>query len=148
MESPSQWDPWSVAASQHPDVQVIVTETLPPRMQGCVDHKRRIIWLAADLTKIQARCTLAYEIAELQQGPIPADPCTAAAHRRAAEEWAAIMMIPTEALLDGFLTAGSIPEIAARLGVDPPTLRARLRGLTNDEQDALVGVSESRRLTA
>jgi hypothetical protein len=142
----NHWDPWAFV--REIDARVVITTELPDRVLGGVDHKRRIIWLAQGLTEVEANCALAYEIAELQQGPIPADPCTAAAHRRAAEEWAAIMMIPIEAMLDAFLTAGTIPEIAARLGVDPATLRARLRGLTNDEQDALVGVSESRRLTA
>lgn len=143
----NSWDPWAFVREHHPDARVITT-TLPARVQGCVDHHQRIIWLSAGLSDVEAKCALAYEIAELQQGPTPGDPCTAAAHRRAAEEWAAIMLVPIESILSACLTVATIPEIAARIGVDSATLRSRLRSLTNDEQDRLMAVSESRRLTA
>lgn len=133
----AQWSPWTHVQKRHPDVQVIEME-LPGQLQGCVDHDQRIIWLAAGLDTRQRRCTLAYEIGQLEQGPTPTDPCLAAAHRRAAEDWAARMLIPTRGLLEGFSKSYSLAQIADGLQVDLPMLRARLRGLSDAEQDAVM----------
>jgi hypothetical protein len=147
MESPTEWDPWSVVSAEHPDVQVIET-TLPNQLQGCVDHKKRIIWLATGLTAVQRRCTLAFEIAQLQQGSTPIDPCLAAAHRRAAEDWAALMLIPSESLVRACRSTQTVPGAALLLGVDAATLRARFRGMTDDEQDMVMAALCSQRLPA
>lgn len=132
---------------RHPGVRIEEME-LPGGLQGCVDHEQRIIWIATGLTRVQRRCTIAYELGQLRQGPTPTDPYLAAAHRRAAEDWAARMLIPTAQLLDGFRCCSDIPSIAEGLGVDTPTLRARLRNLTDEEQDALLDVIRGMRPVA
>lgn len=132
-----QFSPRDFLRSTYPDVDVRTTQ-LPGRLQGCVDLERRIVWLAEGLTHVEERCVLAYEIGQLIRGPLPEDPVVAAAHRRDAEDWAARMLISTEALVDGFSLFRRLPEIAEWLEVDLPTLRARLRGLTDHEQDAAM----------
>lgn len=132
-----RWSPLTHVREQHADVQVLEAE-LPGEIQGCVDHGRRIIWLREGLTRIQKVCTLAYELGQLQQGPTPDDPCLAAARQRAAEDWAARMLIPEDSLPDGFRISHDLAVIAAYFEVDLPTLRARLRGLTDVEQDAIM----------
>ncbi len=62
----------------------------------------------------------------------------AAAHRRDCEEWASCMLIPAASLIDGFALFRHLPEIAAWLDVDLPTLRMRLRTLSDDEQDDMM----------
>jgi hypothetical protein len=120
-----------------PAVHVVITELDGP-VQGCVDLGRRIIWLDSQLSPVEQKCVLAYEIGQLLHGPLPEDPCAAAAHRRDCEEWAALRLIPVEALLDAFRMFRELPAIAAWLDVDDATLRTRLRCLTDAEQDAVM----------
>lgn len=134
---PERFRPLSYLNDHHPDVQVVEMD-LPGGIQGCVDHERRIIWIAKNLTPVQRRSVLAYEIGQLQQGPTSPHPCLAVAQRRAAEDWAARMLIPTEDFLTGFMVSFDLREIAAYLEVDLPTLRARIRGGSDEEQDAIM----------
>lgn len=48
------------------------------------------------------------------------------------------MLIPAASLIDGFALFRHLPEIAAWLDVDLPTLRMRLRTLSDDEQDDMM----------
>lgn len=132
-----RWSPRLFLRECHPDVRLYVRD-LPAGVQGCCDHEKRVIWLNSKLGDVQGRCTLAFEIGHLLQGPTPTDPCLAAAHRRAAEDWAAQMLLPLHLLLDGFRCCSQIPAIADSLGVDAPTLRTRLRNLTDEEQDLIM----------
>ncbi len=136
-QQPVGWNPWSAVATDFPEVK-IVTRELPERVQGCVDPGRGIIWLAEGLSPVEQRCVLAYELAQLHRGPLPEDPCMAAAHRRDCEEWAARMLVPVESLCGAFSMFGYLETIAEWLDVDLPTLRQRLRSLTDAEQDALM----------
>lgn len=110
--------------------------------QGCIDHQQRIIWLDPKMSPAARRSTLAYEVALLEYGPTPADARLAAAHQRAAADWAALMLIPTEDLLFALSLTHDLAEVAAFLGVDTPTVRARLRGLTDEEQDEWMRVMQ------
>lgn len=129
--------PDSYVRQQHPAVRVLEME-LPGDIQGCIDFEQRIIWLDSRLTVVQRRCTLTFEVGQLQQGPTPNDPCLAAARQRAAEDWAARMLIPTGCLMGAFRISYDLAVIAAYLEVDLPLLRARLRGMTDGEQDAAM----------
>lgn len=131
------WDPEAYVRAKHPDVQVVEMD-LPMPWQGCVDHEKRIIWLAAGMSEVDRRCTLAFELGQLEQGPAPADPFLARARQLAAEDWAARKLLDLPTVLDGLRVARTLPEIAAVLAVDTPTLRARLRGLSDSEQDAAM----------
>jgi hypothetical protein len=137
-EPEQTWDPWSYLDRSHPDWRVVRTDLLPEPIQGCVDFKRRIVWLARGLSRVAELCTLAYELAQLEQGPTPQDPCLARARQQAALDRAATWLVSAHAMVQAFQTARSIPEAATTLGVDTPTLRARLRCLTDDEQDAVM----------
>lgn len=142
-----RWCPWTYVRERHADVQVVTTK-LPGQLQGCVDPVERVIWLDEDMSRVQRRSTLAFELGQLQNGPTPQEPHLAVFHRRAAEDWAARMLIPTDDLLDALSLSGSLDEIAEMLHVDVPTLRSRLRGLTDDEQDAIMSLVERWRIAA
>jgi Zn-dependent peptidase ImmA (M78 family) len=116
---------------------------LPNGIQGCIDHQQRVIWVAKNLTAVERRCTEAFEIGQLLQGPTSLEPCLAAAQRRAAEEWAAQMLLPTEEFLEGFRVSFDLREIAAYLDVDLPTLRTRIRCGTDEEQDRIMATIEA-----
>lgn len=131
----------------HPVVQVVITE-LDAGLHGCVDVGKRIIWLDSGLTPTQQRGVLAYEIGQLLRGPLPADSCAAAAHRRDCEDWAARRLVPLSDLLDAFLMFSDLPGMADWLDVDLPTLRARCRGLTDDEQDQVMAAIRNRTVAA
>lgn len=141
------FSPWVYLLEHHPDVRVSEVE-LPAGLQGCVDHQERVVWLDSRLSPVARRCTLTFELGQLEHGPTPSDPCLAAAHRRAAEDWAARMLIPLAELLIGFSQASHLPEIAEHLAVDTPMLRARCRGLTDDEQDAVMDAIRGMRAVA
>lgn len=144
-EVSERWCPDAYLKHRYPDVRVYDVE-LPGRLQACVDHEQRIIWLRAGLTAVERRSALAYEIGQLEQGPTPLDPLCAAAHERAAGDWAARMLIGTDALMDVFACCDSYAAIAECLDVDLPTLRTRLRGLTDAEQDRVLEAIQRRLL--
>lgn len=137
------WNPRAYLRRHHPDVRVIETD-LPGQLLGCVDHEQRVIWLARGLDEVGQRCTLAFEIGQLQRGPTPQDPSLARVHQWVAEEWAAIRLIPFQRMCEAFRTVATIPEAAALLAVDTPTLRTRLRALTDPEQDAVMAAINCR----
>lgn len=131
------WCPQAYVREQHPSVHVLEHD-LPGSLLGCVDHERRIIWLKRGLTPAQWRCTLAFEIGHFEHGPMPPNPELAAARRAAATDWAARRLIPTNCLVFAFQRSTHLQAIADDLCVDLPTLRARLRGMTDHEQDAVM----------
>jgi hypothetical protein len=143
----SRWDPDKYVREQHPDVRVI-DACMSGRVLGGVDHEDRTIWLNKGLSPAARRSTLAYEIAHLRQGPTPADARLAAAHQRDAAEWAARMLIDSDDFVAAFGVACDYREVAAMLDVDVPTVRARLRGLTDGEQDDVFAAILRLRLTA
>lgn len=141
------WDPRTYVELRHPEVRVEVME-LQGRVQGCVDVDRRVIWIDAKLSPVQARCALAYEIGEYEQGPTPADPCMARAHQRAAQEWAALMLISSEEFVAAWANCLDLASMAARCGVDLPTFRARIRAASDAEQDAAMAAIANTRLSS
>lgn len=143
----ADWDPDTYLSQQHPDVQVIPWD-LPEPLQGCVSHKRRTIWLSSSLDPVARRCTLAYEIAELEQGPAPEDPCLARSRQRAAEEWAALMLIPSELFVSAWEHCLDLSELAARCRVDVRTFRTRIRAASDSDQDAAMEAIGRTRLSA
>lgn len=121
---------------------------LRDRLQGCVDVRRGIIWLDEGLTPVQARCVLAYEIGQLEQGPTPAEQCQARAAQKAAEEWAALMLVSTEDFVDAWAHCLDLATMAARCGVDLPTFRARIRAASDSDQDLAVQAIATTRLSS
>lgn len=111
---------------------------LRDRVQGCVSVPRRIIWLDSGLTPIQARCVLAYEIGQYEQGPTPADSRLACAAQKAAEEWAALMLIPSETFAEAWANCLDLAAMADRCAVDLPTFRARIRAASDADQDMAI----------
>lgn len=140
------WDPERQAREER--IGVVETRELPDRVQACVDHERRIIWVAAGLSPAQRRSVVAYELGEMHQGPAPVDPCLAAAYRRAAEEWAALMLIPTEEFIAAWVGCLDLSAMAARCGVDLPTFRCRIRAASDADQDAVIQAIAQTRLAA
>ena len=138
------WDPWTYVEQRHPDVRVEVAK-LRDRVQGCVDVVRGIIWLDEALSPVQARCVLAYEIAQYEQGPTPTNPCMARAAQKSAEEWAALMLISTDEFIAAWANCLELPAMAARCGVDLPTFRARIRAASDSDQDmAMRAIADTR----
>jgi hypothetical protein len=121
---------------------------LRDRVQGCVDVRRRIIWLDADLTPVQARCVLAYEIGQYEQGPTPTQPCQARAAQKAAEEWAALMLVSTEDFVSAWAHCLDLATMAARCHVDVPTFRARIRAASDSDQDLALQAIATTRLSS
>jgi hypothetical protein len=144
---PNHWRPEDHLRIEHPGIRVFDV-ALPGRLQGCIDHESGIIWLDVGLGPAEWRSTLAYEIGQLQQGPTPQDSCLAAAHQRQAMDWAARMLVDAEDLFEAFGQSSDLAEIAARLEVDLPMLRARFRCLSDAEQDELMEAINQRRLSA
>lgn len=142
-----RWEPHEFLRERHPDVRLVEWD-LPFPVQGCADHARRIIWLARRLTVVQARCVLAFQIGALEQGPVPDDPCLARARQRAAQDWAALMLIPTDDFVAAWGNCLDLSAMADRCGVDLPTFRNRIRAASDADQDAAMRAIVETRLTA
>lgn len=127
------WDPWRHLHEWYPDVRVVVMK-LTDGLQGCIDVEKRKIWLSTHLDDAQRRSVLAYELGFLELEPVGLDEDVARI-----SEWAARLLIPFDGLLRGCLQRDELADVAEDLRVDVPTLRTRLRGLSDEEQ-ALVGV--------
>ena len=143
----SRWDPWAYATERWPDVQV-VEAPLPGSVQACYDPGQRIIWLDAALTRVEARCALAYQLGHLEYGPNPQDPYLAAAHHRAAVEWAALMLVPSDVFAAAWAGCLDLAAMAAYANVDLSTFRARIRAASDADQDAAVEAIAATRLSA
>lgn len=137
MAETTPWSPWRHLREHYSDVRVYETE-LPVRLLGCVDLDQRIIWLDSRLTQAERRCTLAHELGHLDRGVVCCDPVAAEVEERAIDGWAARMLIPVGSLVRAFQWSCHLPEIADELWVDLHMLRARLRGLTDCEQDLVI----------
>lgn len=135
--SARRWDPEAYLGQQYPDARLVETD-LPPGLLGCVDHGRQLVFIARNLPEPQRRCTIAYELGQLRNGPMPNDPHLARARETAALDWAARQLIPSAAIAAAFAECYTIQMAAAWLDVDLPTVRARLRGLTDAEQDQVM----------
>lgn len=140
----NSWQPCVYLEVRHPEWVVVDTDGLQAGVLGAVDYVQRVIWLAEGMTDVQRRCTLAYEIGQLERGPTRHDPVVAVAYARAAADWAARMLVPIEELCMAYASTRCLPgramnaEMARLLDVDEPTVRARRRNLTDDEQDAVA----------
>jgi hypothetical protein len=146
-EAESRWDPSRYLAESFPEVRVEYA-CLPGRLQGCLERERGIIWLSIGLSPVEARTVLAYECGLLQQGPTPSDPCMAAAHERAAVDWAARMLIPSEMFVAAWAKCADLPAMAAFCDVDLAMFRARIRSASDAEQDEAVEAIAANRLSA
>ena len=145
--SGKRWDPGSYLQERHPDVRVVDT-WLQDRLQGQVDVEGRIIWLDLGLTPAERRSTLAYEIAQYELGPTPDNPCLAAAHARAAVDWAALMLIPSEMFAAAWALGLDLAAMADFCGVDESMFRARIRAASDRDQDVAIAAINAMRLSA
>lgn len=144
---PEPWSPWRHLREYHPRVHVHEVE-LPPGLLGCVDHAAGVIWLDSRLNQAEKRCTLAHELGHLERGPGLCDPGHDDAEERVIDAWAARLLIPIRDLAKAFQWSAHLPEIAEELWVDEHMLRARLRGLTDTEQDQVMAAIGRARIAA
>lgn len=140
------WSPWRHLQSRHPDVRVYELQ-LDGDLLGCVDIDRGFIWLDSRLTQAEKRCTLAHEIGHLERGSL-CDPATETVEERSVEEWAARKLIDVRCLAHAFQWSLHLDEIADELWVDHHMLRARLRALTDEEQDMIMAAIEHSRMAS
>lgn len=141
------WSPFRYLRRHWPQVAVHEVE-LPPGLLGCVDQGRGVIWLDSRLDQAEKRCTLTHEIGHLERGGGLCDPTFEAAEERAIDAWAARLLIPIRELMRAFQWSTHLAEIADELWVDEHMLRARLRGLTDEEQDMVMAAIARARLAA
>lgn len=135
-ETETEWNPWSYLQARHPDVYLYV-QPLRSGVRACVDVARRAIWLDVRQSECEKRCALTFEIAVLERGPLPGDPCAAAQQRHEAAEWAVRRLIGLEPMVLACYGALDAAHVAERLSVTEGALRERWRCMTDDEQDAV-----------
>ena len=126
------WNPWATLATEHPDVEVIHTTSLPSGVLGATDGAT--IWLATDQTQAERRCTLTHELVHVE---LHHDGCQPPRVEADVEWEAARRLIEIDHLATTMAWAHSEAEAAEDLWVDTTTLRTRLTRLTARER-ALV----------
>lgn len=101
---------------------------------GLTDGRHRVT-IHPDQLQAERRCTLTHELAHIHLGHT-----NGCANRgeEAAKRLAARWLIDFSALLDALAWTDDLAEAADELWVDEPTLRARLRGLSELERAALT----------
>lgn len=115
---------------------------LPDGLLGYTDFTARSVVLDTRLTQVERRCTIAHETEHILRGP--AHPRHRARDERAVDDAAARKLIPLEALAEALVWSYDDHELAEELWVDLATVRARLKGLT-DEETALLNERVDRR---
>lgn len=114
---------------------------------GCVDIEGRQIWLDSRLTGAEKRSTLAHELGHLERGTL-CDPASETAEEKTIEEWAARQLIDVHSLTHALQWSRHVDEIAEELWVDEHLVRARLRCLTDEEQDIVLHALDHLRTVA
>lgn len=124
--------PWRYLRDTHPGVLVWHTKTLPPAILGVTDGQD--VWLDADMTQAERRCTLVHETIHIERGHRG---CQPPAVEASVEREAARRLIPVQALGEALAWARSEAEAAEELWVDVATLRVRLASLNHFERGYL-----------
>lgn len=125
----SRWNPWRYLRDRHPDVHVHCTHHLVRPSLGEWDG-RRLVHLDGRLQQTERRCTLAHELVHLERGPCdPED----AREEQLVHELAARLLVTLDQLVDAILWGQGQPD-PDELWIDPATLLARVRALTDDER--------------
>lgn len=145
-ETTGRWSPWRWLRERYPDVDVREAE-LPSGFLGYCDHYEKTIWLDSRLLHGEQRATLAHEIGHLELDACIGDRWYNAPEWKV-DRWAARRLITVDALLRAFQWTSDLDEMAEELWVDRHTLRARLRCLTDEEQDQVMKAIERRRTVA
>lgn len=101
------------------ELEVLVAR-LPPDWLGAYDDRRRRILLAPGLTPVEQRCVLAHELGHALRMHVG----TSAADERAAERFAARVLIDPAALRHACAWARDDVELAEELGVTVDVVRA------------------------
>lgn len=98
----------------------VLESSLPPGWLGAYDDPRRRILLAPGLTPVEQRCVLAHELGHALRMHVGAS----AADERAAERFAARVLIDPVALRAACTWAHDDDELAEELGVTVDVVRA------------------------
>lgn len=104
----------------------VLVAGLPPGWLGAYDDERQRILLAPGLTPVEQRCVLAHELGHALRMHVG----SSAADERAAERFAARLLIDPAALREACTWARDDVELAEELGVTVDVVRAyrALRG--------------------
>lgn len=95
---------------------------------GESDVQARIVWISDRLAPVEARCTVMHELAHIDlQHVVTGDPDIDGPLEDAADEWAAIRLIPDVVLAHARDVSYDEREMAEHCGVDEGTMTARLR---------------------
>lgn len=131
-----RWSPWRHLRERHPEYRVHEVEFATDHL-GCVDHRRKVIWLDSRLLCREQRATLAHEIGHIELDYFVQGMWAPAAEYRV-DAWAARSLITLPDLLQAFAWSMDLGEMAEELWVDRHTIGVRLRCLTDEEQDAVM----------
>lgn len=132
-------DPWGALRDNHPDVTMAVTR-LPAGQAWWLPEDRAIV-LDDRLTQAERRSALAHELEHLVAGDTHCDPKLHGGARigrrreKAADHSAAKRLITLDELADALVWSLDYAEVAEHLHVDQRTVRARIKGLTQDEKN-------------
>jgi hypothetical protein len=133
--SDTTWDmfnPWRYLADHHPDVEVVWTK-LPRKMRGCTDGET--IWMDRRLTQVQRREVVCHETIHVERGTFPA--CEA--EERTVNRISARRLIEIDDLIEALREnpQQTVSELAAKLWVEPGTMRLRIDTLRPSELELI-----------
>lgn len=127
------WNPWAELARRS-HLRVVWTDR---GQRGCLEFTSGVISMRRAMPRHESRCVMAHELVHDERGAVPR--WLVPREERAVRREAARRLIPLDDLARALQWSPHLPEVAEELGVDLPTLRARLCGLTADERGRLAG---------
>jgi hypothetical protein len=142
-DAAASWHPWRELATTD-DVHLV-----PLDVDGAWDPDQpESIWLDRSLNQAQRRSTLTHELIHRERGDeAGCTPWHTRHQERLVDAEAARRLIPLDALVEVLLWTVDTGEIAEALWVDPRTVHARLRDLSDAEHkliDERLWAAESR----
>lgn len=127
--------PWRLFR-ERPQLE-LMQRTLPGDLRGTL--LGNVVTLDSRLLQAERRCAILHELRHHDLGH---EGCQPPAVEREVHAWVARMLIPMDLLLDKLAWTESLEELAEECWVDPPTLMARLDGLSVVEREMIRVLGE------
>jgi hypothetical protein len=126
--------PWRWLREHFPDWDVIYTHDIPVGELGCTDVPNRLFRIRPNLLQVQRRTVIDHELRHARDGD---DRRQHPKREAVVNRESALALVPFPVLLEAWLWAYSVEEMAEECFVDVQTMRRRIDYLTSGERETI-----------